>query len=320
MSETTGKNIQIGVSACLLGQEVRYDGGHRRDNFITDTLGGFFELIPVCPESEIGMGTPRETITLAGDPGAPGLIAPDSGRNWTQEMGDWSNNRSRELAGEDLCGFVFKKNSPSCGLYKVPVIQENGETLPLGRGFFAASFVRFYPLVPVEDEERLSDAGLRENFLVRVFAYQRVKEVFSGVWQSGAIEDFHNREKHLLLAHSPQHYDELCRLIADLRDFRPAAFHEQYLSLYMKALSAKATMSQHMDTLQDITSHLRGKLSSEEQRRLIEVIEDFRGGGCTLAEPVGLLRSYFEMHQVHDMTDLSYLNPYPPELMNCPAE
>ena len=161
----------------------------------------------------------------------------------------------------------------------------------------------------------MADPGLRENFLERVFAYQRVREVFSGHWRREAVEAFHQREKHLLLTHNPQHYDDLCRLVNDLPDFRPAAFSEQYLAIYMAALSGKTTMSRHLDSLQDITSHLRGKLSPEEQRRLIKAIEDFRGGRIPLIEPVTLLRSYFETYKVPDMGDQSYLNPYPPELM-----
>ena len=309
MSETTAKTLRIGVSACLLGQMVRYDGGHKRNDYVTDTLGEVFDLVPVCPEAEVGMGTPRETIQLAGDPAAPNLVGTESGRDWTREMGDWSKNRSRELAGEDLCGFVLKKNSPSCGLFRVPVIQEKGEPLAVGRGLFAAAFVRAHPLIPVVDEEGLSEAVRRENFLEKIFAYQRGREVFSGRWQRDAIENFHRREKHLLKAHSPRHFEELDRLVSALADFRPTAFRDQYLTLYMAALSVKATMPQHLDIMQDVAGHLRGKLSSEEQRRLIEVIENFRAGRVPSAEPITLLRLYIETHQVPDVMDQSYLNP-----------
>ena len=310
MCPTTGKTIRIGVSSCLLGQPVRYDGGHRHDSYVTDTLGGFFELVPVCPEVEVGMGTPREPIRLEGAPTAPDLIAPGSGRDWTREMGDWSRDRARGLAGEDLCGFVFKTNSPSCGLSRVPVIQENGQSLALGQGFFAAAFVRAHPLVPVAEEGRLSEASQRENFLARVFAYHRLREVFAGNWQIGAAVDFHRREKYLLIAHSPKHHQDLDRLVACIADFRPAAFRDQYQALYMGAFSVKATTQGHLDALQRLAGHLQGKLTSEEQRRMIEAIEDFGAGRIPLTEPVILLRRYIEGHGVTAVEDQSYLNPH----------
>ena len=310
MSDTSRKNIKIGVSACLLGQEVRYDGGQKKDPYVTDTLGELFELVPVCPEVEVGMSTPREPIQLQGDPSAPELVAPGSDRNWTKEMSDWSRSRSRELAVEALSGFVFKKNSPSCGLFQVPVIQKDGSELLLGRGFFAAAFARVYPLMPTEDEARLSEPSLRANFLERVFAYHRVHEVFRDRWLAEEILEFHGREKHLLMTHSPEHYRELDRLVGGVNEIRPAAFRDQYLTLYMGCLSVPATPGRHLDTLQSIAAHLQGMLSSDEQRRIIEEMESFGAGTSALGSLIDLLRHYFKLHRIDEAMDQSYLNPH----------
>jgi uncharacterized protein YbbK (DUF523 family) len=206
--------LRIGVSACLLGQEVRFDGGHKHDRWLTGTLAQYCELVPVCPEVEVGMSIPRESVRLEGDADSPRMVAPRSGVDWTAPMNAWSRRRVRELAAEDLDGFVFKKNSPSCGLFRVKVYPDKGMPARGGRGLFAAAFAAACPLVPVEEEGRLEDARLRENFVERLFAWRRVKDAFAGRWARGGIVAFHSREKYLLMAHSPRHYQELGRLVA----------------------------------------------------------------------------------------------------------
>jgi len=168
-------SLRIGVSACLLGQEVRFDGGHKHDRWLTGTLATWCELVPVCPEVEVGMGTPRESVRLEGDSEAPRMMAPRSAVDWTAPMNTWARKRVRELVAEDLDGFVFKKNSPSCGLFRVKVYPDKGMPARGGRGLFAAAFAAAHPLVPVEEEGRLEDARLREEFVERIFAYRRVK-------------------------------------------------------------------------------------------------------------------------------------------------
>ena len=165
------KNIRIGVSSCLTGEKVRYDGDHRLFPFVTEVLAVRFTLVPVCPEVEVGMPVPRETIHLEGDPAAPRLVAPGSGTDWTRRMGDWARRRVEELAGEDLCGFVFKQNSPSCGVFGVKVYDELGDYARVGRGIFAAAFTAAYPQVPVAEEAGLEEAAAQEDFIARVMAF-----------------------------------------------------------------------------------------------------------------------------------------------------
>ncbi len=167
--------IRIGVSACLLGDKVRYDGDHRRNSFVADTLAAHFELVPVCPESELGMGVPRETVDLEGSIAAPNMIGTHTRKDWTQSMNDWAQQRIQDLNPLNLCGFVMKKGSPSCGVFRVPVIQENREPLLEGRGLFAMAYIKANPDVPVEDELRLEDHQVQEEFLKRVYALHRTR-------------------------------------------------------------------------------------------------------------------------------------------------
>lgn len=307
--------ITIGVSACLLGQKVRYDGGHKHNRYLTDVLADYFTLVEVCPEAEVGMGIPRETVRLEGDLDSPRMVAPRSGKDWTAKMNAYSRKRSRELGAEDFSGFVFKKNSPSCGLFRVSVMQENGQPLAKGRGLFAAEFTRRFPLVPCEEEGRLHDPRLRENFIERVFAFHRVKAVFDGRWKRGDVVAFHSREKYFLLAHSPKHYKSLGQLVAAIAQHQPAEFREKYLEQYMEALAVKATPSRHVNAMQHIAGHLRDEIGPEELERIHQLIQDYRAGLLPLVVPVTLLRHYIELLELPYVKDQVYLNPHPKELM-----
>ncbi|MBK7769512.1 MAG: DUF523 and DUF1722 domain-containing protein [bacterium] len=313
--QPTATTLRIGVSACLLGQEVRFDGGHKHDRWLTGTLATWCELVPVCPEIEVGMGTPRESVRLEGDADAPRMVAPRSGVDWTAPMNDLSRRRARELAAADLDGFVLKKNSPSCGLFRVKVYPDRGMPARGGRGLFAAALVAACPLLPVEEEGRLTDPRLRENFVERIFAYRRAKQVFSGRWARGAVVAFHSREKYLLMAHSPRHYQELGRLVAGIAQVPAARFRDQYLALYLEALAVLATPRRHVNALQHVAGHLRGRVSDAEQKRLLAVIDDYGRGLVPLIVPATLLRHYVELHEVPYVKDQVYLNPHPRELM-----
>lgn len=307
--------IRIGVSACLLGQQVRYDGGHKRNDFTADTLAGFFTLVPVCPEVEIGMGVPRETIRLQGDPDSPRLIATASGADWTARMNAWARRRVRELADQPLHGFIFKKNSPSCGLFRVKVHREGAMPDPRGRGLFAAAFAAANPLVPVEEEGRLADARLRENFIERVFAFHRLQALFAGRWKRGEVIAFHSREKYLLMAHSPRHYKELGRLVAAVADQSPAAFRDRYMALYMECLRVQATTRRNVNALLHVAGHLRGTVAAAEQKRIVAVIEEYGRGLVPLVVPMTLLRHYIELHELPYVGAQTYLSPHPKELL-----
>ena len=307
--------IRVGISSCLLGEEVRFDGGHKWDRWVTGTLAQFVTLVPDCPEIEVGMGIPRETVRLVGGADAPRMVAPKSGEDWTARMNSYAHKRARDLAGDDLCGYIFKKNSPSCGVFRVKVYQDKGMPERGGRGLFAAAFMVQHPLVPVEEEGRLQDAPLRENFIERVFAYRRLKDLFAGRWQRGAVVAFHSREKYLLMAHSPKHYKELGQLVAAIADHTPAAFRDRYMELFMGALSVKANARRHVNTLQHMAGHLKKVLGEEERRRVHGVISDYGEGLVPLIVPMTLLRHYIELHRAPWAMDQTYHNPHPKELM-----
>jgi uncharacterized protein YbbK (DUF523 family) len=205
--------IRVGISSCLLGQAVRFDGGHKRDTFLVETFGRFVEWLPVCPEVECGLGTPRESMRLVRVENEVRLLTVKTAVDLTSQLVGYAQQRVRELEPAQLCGFVFKKDSPSCGLERVKVYE--GTSLPnrSGRGLFASALVERFPNLPVEEEGRLSDARLRENFVERVFAYARLRDLFDRPWDLGALVRFHTAHKLILMAHSPEAYQRLGRLV-----------------------------------------------------------------------------------------------------------
>ena len=261
--------IKLGVSACLLGDEVRYDGGHRSYPYLVETLARFFTLVKVCPEVGVGMSTPRETVRLEGRADAPRMIASETGRDWTAKMTRWSRAWVRESKDEHLCGFVFKNNSPSCGVFGVKIYDGKGRPWDHGSGLFALEFRRKNPLAPVQDEGRLEDPLERENFLERVFAYHRLKKVFAGRWKRGAVKDFHSREKYLLMAHSPKHLKQLEQLVTEIGRRPRGEFKALYMAGFMEAMAVKATAARHAKAMRLLVKHLRDHLAALEQARVI---------------------------------------------------
>ncbi len=308
-------DMRLGVSACLMGDEVRYDGGHRRCPYLMDVLARYFTLVKVCPEVGVGMSTPRETVRLEGRANAPRMIASETGSDWTARMNRWSRTRVRELKGEDLCGFVFKKNSPSCGVFGVKVFDDKGRPGDSGSGLFALEFRRKNPLVPVEEEGRLEDPALRENFLERVFAYHRLKRVFGGRWKRGAVTEFHNREKYLLLAHSPKHFKQMEQLIATVGRRPAGEFKTLYMTGFMEAMGIMATTARHAKVLQRLAVCLRGQLTAPEYDRVVGLIEGYRLGVIPLVVPLTLLSHFGELHKIVDLVGQTYLHPHSNELM-----
>ncbi len=312
---STDLPIRVGVSSCLLGNQVRYDGGHKQDRYVLDTLAQYVDLVSVCPEVEVGMTIPRPTVRLEGDPDSPRMVAPSTGEDWTARMNAYAKRRAAELAEHELCGFIFKKNSPSCGVWRVKVYADKGMPSRQGSGLFAAEMVRRYPQLPIEEEGRLCDPHLRENFLERVFAYHRLQGLFRGRWKRGDVVDFHSREKYLLMAHSPAVYKELGQLVAAVKQHTPAAFRDLYMAGFMRALEAKATPRRHCNALQHLAGYLREHLSKDEQQRVLAVIEDYRAGLVPLIVPMTLVKHYIELHHVDYIAQQTYLNPHPKELM-----
>jgi uncharacterized protein YbgA (DUF1722 family)/uncharacterized protein YbbK (DUF523 family) len=315
MDGAGGARLRLGISTCLLGENVRYDGGHKLDPYLVDVLGRFVEWVPVCPEVELGMGVPREAVRLVGDPDRPRLKGNRSGEDWTDRMLAWAGRRLEELADQDLCGFVFKHGSPSSGLERVRVHTPEGMPSKNGRGLFAAAFLRRFPWLPVEDEGRLNDPVLRENFIERVFAYHRWLELTRRPFSRGALVAFHTRYKFLVLAHSPKHYQTLGRLVAGIKGTTPRAFLASYRDTFLEALRVKATPRKHANVLQHILGFLKDRMSADEKRELLDVIEDYRREQVPLVVPLTLLKHFVRKYPSEYVQDQVYLAPHPKELM-----
>ncbi len=307
--------LRLGISRCLLGDEVRFDGGHKRDNFLTDVFGRYVQWVPVCPEVEAGLGTPREAMRLVGDPQHPRLLTIRSGQDHTQELVRLTDNRIEELQKLDLSGYVFKKDSPSCGIERVRIYNQHGMPSRNGVGIFARAFVERFPLIPVEEEGRLCDPPLRENFIERVFCYRRFQDLVNDGVTRQAVVRFHTIHKYLLLAHSAQHYQLLGRLVGQAERHRPKELAFKYGEHFMKALAVKATVRKHVNVLQHIMGYFKDRLSAQEKAELLGVIGDYHRGLTPLIVPLTLIKHYVRIFEVGYIRDQVYLNPHPKELM-----
>jgi uncharacterized protein YbgA (DUF1722 family)/uncharacterized protein YbbK (DUF523 family) len=311
---------RIGISRCLLGDEVRYDGGHKRDPFLVSTFGRFVEWVPVCPEVEVGMGTPREAIQLiARSDGVPSgerrvrLVGVTSGDDWTTPMMAFAASRVRELKSADLAGYVLKKDSPSCGLERVRV-HARQRVERTGRGLFAEALVTALPNLPIEEEDRLNDPVLRENFVERVFAYRRLRALFTGRWTTHALVVFHSRHKLQLLAHSRQGYAELGRLVAAAVKYSRRDISTTYQRVFMATLARLATPGRHSDVMMHAIGHLKQLLQPSDRDELLAAIEEHRRGIVPLIVPMTLLRHHVRRRDVGYLKDQTYLDPHPGEL------
>lgn len=307
--------IRIGVSTCLLGQPVRWDGGHKRDAFLADQLAPFVEWVPVCPELEIGLGVPRETIRLERRDGAQHLVASRSGADLTARMQRWSRRRVRELERLDLCGYVLKKGSPSCGLERVPVRNEKGMPEKDGRGLFAQALLDGAPSLPVEEEGRLHDPRLRESWIERVFAYRRLRSLVAGRFDLGELVRFHTAHKLQIMAHSPRDYAALGRLVATASTLPRAALRERYAAGFMEALRPLATPRRHVNVLHHVLGHFRRLLEPVDRHELVGLIEDYGRGLVPLIVPITLVRHHVNRLGVAYLAGQVYLEPHPKELM-----
>jgi uncharacterized protein YbbK (DUF523 family)/uncharacterized protein YbgA (DUF1722 family) len=275
-THTDDAPLRIGISACLLGQEVRFDGGHKRSDFLVDVFGPFVEFVPVCPEVEIGLGVPRETLRLVRVGDETRLVGNKSGADQTATMERYAKGRTSALANDDLSGYVLKKDSPSCGMERVRIYGGNGIPSRDGHGLYADALMRRYPNLPVEEEGRLNDARLRENFIERVFAYRRLKTFFAGRWTIGGLVALHTAHKLQLLAHSPRAYAELGRMVAGASTMVRGELRDRYESGFMEALSKIATAGRQVNVLQHMAGYFRDRLDAESRRELAAVIEDYR--------------------------------------------
>ncbi len=306
--------IRIGISTCLLGENVRYDGGHNRDRFITDTLGRYVQWVPVCPEVECGMGIPRETLRLVGSPDSPRLFTSKTGVDHTNRMLGWARKKLKTLEGEDLCGFIFKSKSPSSGVERVKVYHPDGGSVNKGIGLFAKAFMNHFPMIPVEEERRLHDPRLRENFIENIFTLRRWRESLMSGKNLGNIVDFHTRHKLLFFSHSEKHYRQMGKLVAAWKRFSINKLYEQYESLMMDALRFKPTNKKNGNVLLHMMGCFKKQLSKDEKEELISIIDQYRNEYVPLIVPLTLINHYVRKYDQPYLKRQRYLNPHPVEL------
>jgi uncharacterized protein YbgA (DUF1722 family)/uncharacterized protein YbbK (DUF523 family) len=307
--------IRVLVSSCLLGERVRYDGGHKRDPFLVETLGRFVEYVPVCPEAECGLPTPREAMRLVGDPARPRLVTVRTGVDHTGKMQRWIRGKLRDLEDMDLCGYVCKKDSPSSGMERVKVYGGNGVPANVGSGMFTKAFMDHFPLIPVEEEGRLRDPALRELFVERVFTLRRLRDRIRKGRSRGDLVAFHTDHKFLLLAHGRTRYAEMGALVARAKELPLEELYGRYQRLLMEALRLRTTPAKCADVLLHMMGHFRRFLTSDEKQELLEVIDRHRNRLVPLVVPVTLIRHYVRKYGVPYLERQVFLNPHPVELM-----
>ena len=308
------EKIKIGISSCLLGNPVRYDGGHKLDRFLRDTLGQYVEYVPVCPEAECGMGIPREAMRLEGKTDAPRLVTRRTREDKTETMVRWANNRIAELTAENLCGFIFKSDSPSSGMERVKVYDDKGMPAKTGVGIFARVFMEYFPLLPVEEEGRLHDTGLRENFIERIFTLKRWREIRNVKSSRGALVDFHTRHKLLLLSHSTKLYQAMGKLVTSQKSLSMQDLFLQYETLLMEAVKLKTTPKKNVNVLQHMMGYFKEPLSADEKKELLEIIDHYQKGFLPLIVPLTLIGHYVRKYDQPYLREQIYLNPHSLEL------
>jgi uncharacterized protein YbgA (DUF1722 family)/uncharacterized protein YbbK (DUF523 family) len=305
------ERIRMGVSACLLGQQVRYDGGHKLDRYITDILGEYLEFVPVCPEVEAGFPIPRETFRLVGDPENPRLVTSRSQVDHTERMLAWAEKRVRELEKENLCGFIFKSDSPNSGLSRVKVYNAKGMAEKKGVGLFARAFTRHFPLLPVEEEGRLNDAKLRETFIEQIFTLKHWRESLACGRSMKNLVDFHTRHKLLVLSHSPAHAKRMGKLVAEGKQTPIGEVCTQYEGLLIETLRLKTTVKKNMNVLEHILGYFKEQLSADEKQEMLEIFDRYRREFVPLIVPVSLLNHYVRKFGQPYLKQQVYLNPHP---------
>jgi uncharacterized protein YbgA (DUF1722 family)/uncharacterized protein YbbK (DUF523 family) len=314
MEETTAK-IRIGISACLLGQNVRYDGGHQHDRYITDTLGRWFEWVAVCPEVEYGLTVPREAMRLVGDPEAPRLMTIRTHVDHTDGMLAWAAGRLKALAAEGLCGFIFKSRSPSSGMAAVKVYNASGMAVKKGVGIFAGAFMRRFPLLPVEEDGRLNDPILRENFIERIFVYKRWLALEEREGGGADLVAFHTEHKLLIMSHSPRHLTALGRIVAAPERTTPRELRAAYVLLLMEALRLTATVRKQTNVLEHMAGYFRKRLTGDQKKELAGLIGLYHRELVPLIVPVTLIGHYVRLYDEPYLQRQVYLQPHPVELM-----
>jgi uncharacterized protein YbgA (DUF1722 family)/uncharacterized protein YbbK (DUF523 family) len=308
--------VRIGVSTCLLGEKVRFDGGHKRDTFLVDVFGRYVEWVPVCPEVETGLGTPREPIRLVQQGDDIRFLMFKSGVDHTERMRNYAAKRVEELGRENLCGYVLKKHSPSCGMERVRVYQPSGIANRTGTGLFAGALMKLFPHLPVEEEGRLQDARLRENFISRVFAYQRWQLATENGVNRVSLTRFHERHKFLLMAHNQAGTRRLGRLLGTPQQSSDdGALAAAYLEGFSNVMRRTPTLRNHTNVLQNLAGYFSKELTPDDRQELTGLIHRYRQQLLPLIVPITLIRHYVRKLDVAYLREQVYLDPHPQELM-----
>jgi uncharacterized protein YbgA (DUF1722 family)/uncharacterized protein YbbK (DUF523 family) len=307
--------IRVGISTCLLGEKVRFDGGHKLDQYAVGTLGRYVDWVPVCPELEMGLGVPREALRLVGDPEAPRLVTVKSRLDHTETMRMWARDKIEHLRTLDLDGYILKSKSPSCGMERVRVYTEAGMPSRSGPGLFARTLMETMPRLVIEEEGRLNDPRLRESFVVRVFTHHRWRQLVRRRARPADLVAFHARHKLLLMAHSEPHLRALGRLVARARTEPPAELWRQYAEGLFAGLRVTATTRKHTNVLQHIAGYLREALDGRDREEIHTTIADYHRGLVPLIVPLTLLRHYIGKFGLDYLQNQVYLDPHPKELM-----
>ena len=307
--------IRIGISSCLLGSRVRFNGQHKKDSYVVDVLDKCFKWITVCPEVEIGMGIPREPVRLVGELENPEMIGVKSETSWTKTMRLYSHQKANQLKQMNLNGYILKSKSPSCGMERVKVYQSNGIPISKGIGLFANALMQNMPNLPIEEEGRLSDPGLRENFIVRVFCHHRWSVLKERPFKLKHLVQFHSQHKFLLMAHNETKTRQLGRLVANAHNLSSDDVSQSYENLFFSALKRKASRKRHTNVLQHIAGYFKKTLDSADRKELELTIDDYRNGLLPLVVPITLIRHHLHRVGQSYIADQFYLSPHPKELM-----
>ncbi len=307
--------LRLGASSCLLGHAVRFDAGHAKDKFVVDTLGRWFEFVPTCPEMDIGMGVPRPTIRLVDNGQGTRLVAPTSGEDFTDRMNAYAKNKIEDLAARDLDGYILKKNSPSCGLERIPVYRNGKVEHKKASGMFAAKLIDLWPALPVEDEGRLNDPKLRENFIERVFCRNRWRTLVRRGLTRRRLVEFHTAHKLLLLAHNEAAVRRMGKLVGGAGRIPDREIFARYELDLQVTMSTRASPQKHANVMQHAMGHLKTMLEPAEKRDILGAIHDFRSGLLPLIVPITLLRYIIARCGIEYLAGQLYFDPHPKELM-----
>jgi len=308
------KKPLVGISTCLLGENVRHDGGHKLNRYLRDVLGQYVDYYPVCPEVECGLTTPREAMRLVENDGKICLMTQKTAEDKTAQMNRWMRKKLTELSGVHLCGFIFKSKSPSSGLMRVKVYRKNGFAKD-GTGIFAHGFTENFSFIPAEEDGRMNDPSLRENFIERIFVMKRWYSICTGRKSLKKIMDFHSMHKYMLMAHCPKTLKELGTFLAKGENYPADNVYKDYFSRFITALSKIATVKRNTNVLQHIMGYFKRDLNSDEKQELNEIIENYHSGLVPLIVPVTLLNHYNRKYRSEYLNDQVYLHPHPMELM-----